>query len=385
MPDFIPFSRADFTEREFSSVDTCLRSGWLTTGPRAKQFEQAFSNYLSLDGVALAVNSATAGLHLALEALGVGPGDEVVVPTHTFTATAEVVRHLGADPVFCDVEPETLNCSLQTILPRLSSRTKAVVPVHFGGLAVEMDPIHRLARERGIAVIEDAAHAIPTTYRGRLVGTLQSDATIFSFYATKTLAIGEGGMLVTPHRDVAERCSIMRLHGMDRDAFARHTQPGASWRYEVVAPGFKYNLSDVAASLGLVQLSRVDEMAERREEFAAAYLDGLAGLPLVLPARAPSGDRHAWHLFVIRLLPNARIGRDRFIEEMASRGIGCSVHYKPLHMHPYWRTTYGLLDEQFPVASEAFKGLVSLPIYSAMTRAESRRVISATRDLLLDS
>ena len=385
MPDFIPFAKADLTEREFSSVDTCLRSGWLTTGPRARQFEQALLNYLSLDGVALAVNSATAGLHLALEALGVGPGDEVVVPTHTFTATAEVVRYLGADPVFCDVEPETLNCSLQTILPRLSSRTKALIPVHFGGLAVEMDPIHRLARERGLAVVEDAAHAIPTTYRGRLVGALQSDATIFSFYATKTLATGEGGMLVTPRRDLAERCSVMRLHGIDSDAFARYSQPGASWRYDVVAPGFKYNLSDIAASLGLIQLSRLDEMTERREELAAAYLNGLAGLPLVLPARPPSGDRHAWHLFVIRLLPTARIGRDQFIEEMARRGIGCSVHYKPLHMHPYWRATYGLSDEQFPVASEAFKGLVSLPIYSAMTRAEARQVISVTRDLLLDS
>jgi dTDP-4-amino-4,6-dideoxygalactose transaminase len=382
MRDFIPFAKADLTEREFASVDACLRSGWLTTGKRAREFEADFLRYIGVDGTALAVNSATAGLHLALEAVGVGPGDEVVVPTHTFTATAEVVRYLGADPVLCDVDPRTLNCTLETILPHVSPRTRAIIAVHFAGLAAEMDPILHFARQRKIAVIEDAAHALPTTYGGRLVGSLDSDATVFSFYATKPLATGEGGMLVTRHPEVARRCAVMRRHGIDHDAFARHSEAGAAWRYDVIAPGFKYNLTDIAASLGIVQLSRVDEMAARRGEIAAAYLASFQGLPLTLPALPPPRERHAWHLFAIRLLRTARLDRDAFIVEMARRRIGCSVHWIPLHMHTYWRTAYRLTDGHFPVATEAFSGLVSLPIYSAMTVDESERVIDAVRELL---
>jgi dTDP-4-amino-4,6-dideoxygalactose transaminase len=328
------------------------------------------------------VNSATAGLHLALEALGVSAGDEVIVPDYTFTASAEVIRYLGADPVFVDVDPRTLNVSAELLEAAVTPRTKVVMPVHFSGLGCDMDAILAMARRRGIAVVDDAAHALPTTSGGRNIGSFETDATVFSFYANKTLSTGEGGMVLTGRPDVAARCSIMRLHGISRDAFARYVSTTPAWRYEVVAPGFKYNLTDIASALGLIQLERVHEMAARRAEIAEQYLTSFADLPLVLPAIAEPGDVHSWHLFVVRLRDDAAISRDAFIDQMYARAIGCSVHFIPLHRHPYWRDTYSLTPEMFPESERAYQGAVSLPIYSGMTSGDVERVVDAVRGLL---
>ena len=380
--DFLPFAVPDLTEEEIAAAVEAMRSGWLTTGPRATAFEQEFAAALGGGVSAVALNSATAGLHLALEALSIGPGDEVIVPTWTFTATAEVVRYLGADPVLVDVDAETLNLDLERAQAAVTDRTRAVLPVHFAGLAVDRDGLERFATANHLAVVEDAAHAFPTVSAGVPVGRGASDAVVFSFYATKTMTTGEGGMLVTPHPDLAQRARTMRLHGISRDVFDRYRSTAPSWHYEVVAPGFKYNLTDPAAAIGRVQLRRAPLMAARRAAIAATYGDALADLPLRLPAAAPEGDRHAWHLYVIRLSEEARLGRDDFIAEMARAGVGCSVHFIPLHRHPYWRERYGLSDADFPVATAQFERVVSLPIYSGMTAGQVERVTDTVRKVL---
>ncbi|HEY1090319.1 MAG TPA: DegT/DnrJ/EryC1/StrS aminotransferase family protein, partial [Burkholderiaceae bacterium] len=299
---FLPFALPEIGEDEINEVVDTLRSGWVTTGPKARRFEQAFAEYLGDPQLeCIAVNSATAGLHLALEALGIGPGDEVITTTHTFTATAEVVRYLGADVVLVDIDPATLNIDPRLIEAAITPRTKAILPVHYAGLAVDMLAILDIARKHGLRVVEDAAHALPTTLEKELIGTLGSDATVFSFYANKTMTTGEGGMLVTRNPELAKRARIMRLHGMSRDAFDRFTAKVPSWYYEIVAPGFKYNLTDIAAALGLQQLKKARRFQQRRAEIAALYHAGLAGLPLLLPADAPAGEEHAWHLYTVRL------------------------------------------------------------------------------------
>lgn len=381
-PPFLPFARPDIGDAEIAAVTDALRSGWVTTGPKARAFEEAFAAYLGGGLQSIAVNSATAGLHLALEALGIGPGDEVIAPTLTFTATVEVVRYLGADPVLVDVDPVTLNIDPEAIRAAITPRTKAIMPVHYGGLACRMDAILAIAREHGLKVVEDAAHALPTTWQGALVGQLASDATVFSFYANKTITTGEGGMAVTRDPRLAERMRVMRLHGMSRDAFDRFTSKTPAWYYEVVAPGFKYNLTDIAAALGLVQLQRLPRFLEQRQHLARRYHAALAGLPLVLPADAPAGDVHAWHLYVVRLAAGARLPRDELIQALSERGIGTSVHYVPLHRHPYWRDRYRLAPEQFPNADAAYRAMLSLPLFTAMHDAEQDRVIAALHELL---
>ena len=379
---FLPFARPDITDAEITAVTEALRSGWVTTGPATRQFEQNFVDYLGGGLQAVAVNSATAGLHLALEALGIGPGDEVIAPTLTFTATVEVARYLGADAVLVDVDPVTLNIDPAKIRAAITPRTKAILPVHYGGLACDMDAILAIAKEHGLKVVEDAAHALPTTWRGTLVGQLQSDVTVFSFYANKTITTGEGGMAVTRDAALAQRMRVMRLHGMNRDAFDRFTSKTPAWYYEVVAPGFKYNMTDVAAAMGVQQLARLPQFVQRREQLARRYHAALADLPLVLPAIAPAGDVHAWHLYVVRLAPQARIGRDALIQGLSDRGIGTSVHYVPLHRHPYWRDRYQLTPEQFPHADAAYQAMVSLPLFTAMSDADQERVIAALHELL---
>ena len=379
---FLPFARPDITDAEITAVTEALRSGWVTTGPATRQFEQNFVDYLGGGLQAVAVNSATAGLHLALEALGIGPGDEVIAPTLTFTATVEVARYLGADAVLVDVDPVTLNIDPAKIRAAITPRTKAILPVHYGGLACDMDAILAIAKEHGLKVVEDAAHALPTTWRGTLVGQLQSDVTVFSFYANKTITTGEGGMAVTRDAALAQRMRVMRLHGMNRDAFDRFTSKTPAWYYEVVAPGFKYNMTDVAAAMGVQQLARLPQFVQRREQLARRYHAALADLPLVLPAIAPAGDVHAWHLYVVRLAPQARIGRDALIQGLSDRGIGTSVHYVPLHRHPYWRDRYQLTPEQFPHADAAYQTMVSLPLFTAMSDADQGRVIAALHELL---
>lgn len=380
-PAFLPFALPDIGEEEIAEVVDCLRSGWITTGPKAARFEREFADYLGGGVEAIAVNSATAGLHLAVEALGIGTGDEVIVPVHTFTATAEIVRYMGADPVFVDVEPHSLNMDPALLEAALTPHTKAIIPVHYAGLSCDMAPILHFAARHGLYVIEDAAHALPTTFGGAKIGTLASDVTVFSFYATKTLATGEGGMLVTRNSQVAKRARTMRLHGISRDVFDRY-RAGGTWYYEVVAPGFKYNLTDIAASLGLHQLRRLGEMHARREAIAETYLAAFADLPLLLPPRAPAGDVHAWHLFPVRLTEGTGLTRDALVERLGASGIGISVHYVPLHMHSYWRDTYHLKSEDYPVSTKAYEAMVSLPIYSKMSDDDIARVIAAVRAAL---
>jgi|SRR3990167_597109 len=382
MKDFLPFALPDIGEEEINEVLDSLRSGWLTTGPKSKRFEQAFADFIGGGVDAIAVNSATAGLHLALEAIGITPGDEVLTTPYTFTATAEVIRYLGADPVFVDIDPETFNIDPAKIKAAVTSRTKAIIPVHFAGLACEVDAILQVARRHGLKVVEDAAHALPTTYNGRLIGSLESDITVYSFYATKTITTGEGGMVVTRNPEIAKRCRIMRLHGVSRDAFDRYTSTKPSWYYEVVEPGFKYNMTDIAASLGIQQLKKAWTFQKKREEMAAIYDEAFRDLPFILPPKAPSSDVHAWHLYVLRFRGEMKISRDRFIELMVEKGIGCSVHFIPLHLHPYWRDTYNLKPQDFPNALAVYERAVSLPLYTKMTEKDQKRVVDAVRGIL---
>ena len=379
--DFLPFALPEIGEEEIAEVVDTLRSGWVTTGPKARRFEQDFVQFLGDDSLqAIAVNSATAGLHLALEALGIGPGDEVITTTHTFTATAEVVRYMGADVVLVDIDPATLNIDPKAIEAAITPKTKAIMPVHYAGLSVDMDAVMAIARKHKLKVVEDAAHALPTTFNQQTIGTLQSDVTVFSFYANKTITTGEGGMVVTRDEKIAARCKVMRLHGISRDAFDRFTAKVPSWYYEIVAPGFKYNLTDIAAALGLHQLKRVRGFQVRREQIAKRYDEAFAGLPLTAPPRpANAADLHAWHLYVVRLSEAAQINRDQLIESLFADGIGVSVHYIPLHLHPYWRERYDLKPEQFPHSQHAYERMVSLPLYTKMTDADVERVITSVR------
>ncbi|MCV2349744.1 DegT/DnrJ/EryC1/StrS family aminotransferase [Paucibacter sp. Y2R2-4] len=377
---FLPFALPEIGEDEINEVVDTLRSGWVTTGPKAKRFEQDFAQFLGEPEIeCIAVNSATAGLHLALEALGIGPGDEVITTTHTFTATAEVVRYLGADVVLVDIDPKTLNIDPKLVEAAITPRTRCIIPVHYAGLAVDMIAILDIARKHGLRVVEDAAHALPTTLEKELIGTMGSDATVFSFYANKTMTTGEGGMLVTRNAELAKRAKVMRLHGMNRDAFDRFTAKVPSWYYEIVAPGYKYNLTDIGAALGIHQLKRLPAFQLRREKIAQAYNEAFADLPLILPPAAIEGDVHSWHLYVLRLSDTADIDRDAFIEAMFAAGIGCSVHYIPLHLQPYWRDRYGLTSEQFPHSQKAYERSFSIPLYTAMSDADVQRVIDAVR------
>jgi dTDP-4-amino-4,6-dideoxygalactose transaminase len=380
---FLPFALPEIGEEEIAEVVDALRSGWVTTGPKARRFEADFTAFLGDPTLqSVAVNSATAGLHLALEALGIGPGDEVITTTHTFTATAEVARYLGADVKLVDIDPATLCIDVAAVAAAITPRTRCVIPVHYAGLAADMTPLLALARQHGLKVVEDAAHALPTTHGGQLIGTLGSDVAVFSFYANKTITTGEGGMLVTRDPAIAERARVMRLHGINRDAFDRFTAQVPSWYYEIVAPGFKYNLTDIAAALGIHQLKRAHAFQQRRAELAALYDQALAGLPLLRPPQPAAGERHAWHLYVARLDDAAPIGRDAFIEALYAEGIGCSVHYIPLHQHPYWRERYGLRAEDFPHSQHAYERMVSLPLYTRMTPADVQRVAAAARRAL---
>jgi dTDP-4-amino-4,6-dideoxygalactose transaminase len=381
---FLPFALPEIGEDEINEVVDTLRSGWVTTGPKAKRFEQDFAAFLGEPQIeCIAVNSATAGLHLALEACGIGPGDEVITTTHTFTATAEVVRYLGADVVLVDIDPATLNIDPKLVEAAITPRTKCIIPVHYAGLAVDMIAILDIARKHGLRVVEDAAHALPTTLERELIGTMGSDATVFSFYANKTMTTGEGGMLVTRNAELAKRARVMRLHGMNRDAFDRFTAKTPSWYYEIVAPGFKYNMTDIAAALGIHQLKHLAAFRQRREAIAQLYNEAFAELPLILPPEAIEGDVHSWHLYVLRLDDSLKLERDVFIERMYAAGIGCSVHYIPLHLHPYWRNRYALMSEQFPHSQKAFERMVSIPLYSKMSDVEVQRVIEGVRASLL--
>jgi dTDP-4-amino-4,6-dideoxygalactose transaminase len=379
----VPFHRASIGEEEISEVIDTLRSGWLTTGPKVQRFQQEFAAAVGARH-AIAVNSATAALHLALEAVGVTAGDEVVIPTYTFTATGEVVTYLGARPVLADCRADTLNIDVTTIEGCLTPRTKAIVPVHISGQVCDMEPILDLARARGLAVVEDAAHALPASYKGRPVGTI-GDVTAFSFYATKTITTGEGGMVTTERDDYAARVKLMSLHGLSGDAWKRYAAQG-QWFYEVTDFGFKYNMTDVAAALGLRQLQRMSTFQRRREAIACRYNDAFGELDTCFVPRDVGLGTHAWHLYVLEVNPAAlRIDRNEVIERLRRRGVGTSVHFIPLHLHPVYQRVFGYRRGQFPMAEAAFSRAISLPIYPAMTDADVAHVADAVRTTLRES
>lgn len=383
--DFLPFSLPDIGEEEIAEVVDSLRSGWITTGPKAKRFEEDFARYLGSDVQALAVNSATSGLHLGLEAVGVSAGDEVIIPSYTFTATAEVVRYLGATPIFVDSDPLSLNIDPKAIEAAITPKTKAIVPVHFAGLSCDMAAIISIAKKHSLKIVEDAAHAFPSKYNGQLIGTLDSDVTVFSFYANKTMTTAEGGMLVSRDKEIIERCKIMRLHGISRDAFDRYSSKKPAWFYEVVEPGFKYNMPDISAAIGIHQLKKINKFHEKRIEMALIYNDLLADLPLDLPFYGKDISSHAWHLYPVRLNPETGISRDDFINKMAELNIGCSVHFIPLHKHPVWRNSYDLKKEMFPVAESEYQRIVSIPLYTKMSFEDQLRVVDSIKKVLKDA
>ena len=377
----VPFHLPEIGEEEIQAVTETLQSGWLTTGQRTKQFEQEFAQVVGATH-AVATNSGTAALHLALDAIGVKEGDEVILPTMTFAATAEVVSYLRAKPVLVDSKPDTLNLDPEAVRRAITARTKVVMPVHFAGHPCEMDRLMSLATEHHLKVVEDAAHALPAAHHGQTVGAI-GDITCFSFYATKSITTGEGGMATTHHASYAERMRSMSLHGITKDAWSRYAGTG-SWYYEIREPGYKYNLTDIAASIGIEQLRKSRRFWEARCRIAAAYDKAFGDIPEIQRPLCRPGYEHAWHLYVIQLCPDRlRITRDGFIEALKKEQVGSSVHFMPLHMHPHYRETYGYRSNDFPHARAAFERLVSLPIYSRMSHDDMQRVIEVVRSLVM--
>ncbi len=393
----VPFFRPSISEAEINEVVECLRSGWLTTGPRCKRLESEFAAATGGKN-AVAVNSCTAALHLAVDALGLGPGQAVLVPTLTFAATAEVVRYQNAVPLLVDCDPVTCHIDLadaerkieqlragQTPLDR-SLRVVGIMPVHVGGLMMDMDAVQAFADKHGLWVIEDAAHSFPAAYQSRgngwrRCGENTSAATCFSFYANKTMTTGEGGMIVTDDDDLAVRMRQMSLHGLSHDAWKRYAGNHA-WDYRIAAPGYKYNMTDIAAAVGIHQLARAEEMRRERETIARMFREQLADVAEIELPPDPTDRLHAWHLFPIRLrLEKLSIDRNEFIVQLRDRGVGCSVHWRPLHLHPYYEETFHWRPEHLPVASALWVRLVSLPLFQGMREDESRQVVAAVREL----
>jgi dTDP-4-amino-4,6-dideoxygalactose transaminase len=379
--EFIPFHTPSIGRQEIEAVTEVLRSGWLTMGPKTREFEKAFAEYIGCKH-AVAVSSCTAALHLALDAIGLRPGDEVIVPVNTFTATANVVVHMGGKVVFADTLADGFNIDPVDVATRVSTRTKAIIPVHIAGEPCRMEELLQLAKGRELAVIEDAAHALPAEYRGRRIGAI-SPLTAFSFYVTKTLTTGEGGMLTTDNEVFARRAEMMRLHGISHDAWKRYTREG-SWYYDVLEAGFKYNMTDLQAALGLCQLKMVKQFRDVREAYVTRYRELLQELEEIeLPPMPGDGVNHAWHLFIIRLrLEQLAIDRNQFIEELSAAGIGTSVHFIPLHLQPYYARTYDCKHGDFPNAERTYQRCISLPVYPAMRPTDVERVAGAVRRIV---
>jgi len=376
---FLPFSPPAISELEIDAVVDTLRSSWITTGPKTKTFEGEFASYVGASD-ALAVNSCTGALHIALATLGIGPGDKVITTPMTFAASVNVIEHQGATPVLVDVEPDTLNIDPSRVVDAITPRTRVILPVHYTGHPADMDPLLELAQRHGLRIVEDAAHAMPAMYDRRMVGTI-GDLTAFSFYATKNLTTAEGGML-TGNTDLIDQSRIWSLHGMSRDAWKRYEKNG-SWYYEIVAPGFKYNMTDIQAAIGLVQLQRLEAMQQRRYEIVRQYNAAFGEMDeLQTPIERPN-VRSAWQLYVLRLcLDKLTIDRNRFIDEMRERNIGTSVHFIPIHLHPFYRDKYGWKTEDFPVAYREYQRLVSLPLHPGLTDEDVEDVIGAVKDIV---
>jgi len=378
--ELLVFGRPAIGEEEIAEVVATMRSGWLGTGPRVKRFEEAFRAYTGARH-AVALNSCTAGMHLALLAAGVGPGDDVIVPALTFAATANVVVHAGATPIFADVDRRTMNLDLSLLERRLTPRTKAIIPVHFAGRGCDMAGILKLARPRGIRVIEDAAHAVETVCDGRKVGSI-GDATCFSFYVTKNVMTGEGGMVTTDDDDWAEKLRVSSLHGLSRDAWKRYSGSGFA-HYEILMPGFKYNMMDLQAAIGIHQLAKVDQFAAVRRRIWSAYDDAFKDLPAERPLPEELGSVHARHLYTLLLdLDRIRGDRDGVIAALKAEGIGSSVHFIALHLHPYYRDRFTLTPADFPIATEISRRTISLPLAANLTARDVDDVIAAVRKVL---
>ena len=381
MPEFIPFDRPDIGDEEIAAVSEVLRSGWITTGPQTKAFEQQFAEYVGTEH-ALAVNSGTAAMHIALAAWDLGPGDEVITTPLTFCSTIQVIVHLGATPVLADVSPDDYNLDPVRVAEQITSRTQALLPVHLAGLPCRMGALLALAGTHGLHVLEDAAHAIGARAGKRMVGSL-GDATAFSFYATKNLTTAEGGMLTTNDAGFAEQARLWHLHGLSRDAWKRYTAEGA-WRYDVVVPGYKDNMTDVQAAMGLVQLAKLERNLARRAEIARRYTAAFGEMPeLIPPPEARAGNRHAHHLYILGLdLERLRIDRNRFFEELKAQGVGASVHFIPVYHLSYYRDRFRWLPEDYPVTEAIFQSCLSLPCFPRMTDAEVERVIAAVGEIV---
>jgi perosamine synthetase len=378
--DYLLFHKPFISEEEIDEMVDTLQSGWLSMGPKTIRFEEEFNKYIGAKK-SVAVSSWTAAGHLTLEAFGIEKGDEVIVPTMTFPATAEIVCYFGAKPIIVDVDADTLNISSEEIEKAITPKTKAIIPVHYGGQPCDLDEINEIAKTHNLKVLEDAAHSLPATYKGKKIGTI-SDVTCFSFYATKTLSTGEGGMICTNDQEIAERCAIMRLHGINRDAWKRYSEAG-SWYYEVVAPGYKYNFTDLQASLGLPQLKKVDAMWEWRKKIASRYLEGFKDFDLLTLPFIKNDRESSWHLFPIRLnLEMLTKNRAQIIDKLKDHNIGVGVHFMPVHQHLYYSETFKLDDKNYPVASATFPRLMSLPIYPGMTDNSVEKVISTVIEIL---
>ena len=379
--DFLPYNRPDLGPDEIEEVVDTLRSGWLTAGPKTKRFEAAFAEYLGAKGAA-AVSSCTAGMALALEAAGIGPGDEVITSPFTFCATVNVIVHRGATPVLADISPDDYNLDPSEVEKRITPHTRALMPVHYAGQPCRMDELREIARRNDLVVIEDAAHAVGARYRERPIGS--EGIAVFSFYATKNMTTGQGGMVTADDAELLEKVRTLSLHGMSKGAWGRYEARG-SWYYQVLAPGYNFAMTDVQAALGLHQLRRLEGFLARREEITRLYNERLGALEeLMLPTARPE-VRHVWHLYPLVLRPSPEgltIDRDRFIEELRERGIGTSVHFIPIHYHPYYREAFGFRPGDYPRCEEVFEGLISLPNYPLMTDADVERVAEAVCDIV---
>lgn len=376
----IPFHKPYITEEEIEGVVDSLRNGWLTMGKKTIEFEERFKIYIGSKH-AIAVNSCTAALHLALRVIGIKEGDEVIVPTTTFVATAEVVNYFNAKPVLVDIEKDTHLIDVRKIEKKITKKTKAIIPVHFSGQPADMDPIMDIAKKYNLFVVEDAAHALPAWYKGRKIGTI-GDITAFSFYATKTITTGEGGMATTDNPEWAERMKILRLHGISKDAWKRYTKEG-SWEYDVLEKGYKYNTTDINAALGLAQLKKADWLWERRKYIAERYNEAFKDYEELILYKVKEDRTSSWHLYPLKLnLEALKIDRNRFIEELKKRGIGTSVHFIPLYRFTYYKERFGYTPKEFPNSEWVFERVLSLPIYPGMTEEEIGYVVENVVDIV---